>query len=121
MEKKFSKLKIFQIIGVVQGDYDDRIHRIKRKPVFYLRSLAILLLTNGVLIKIIVSSLFIDQDHPSQFFLASWFNFLKQDGYQSARFYVGLAGEYRTLLTKVCLLIIVILINESTKLGMVIC
>lgn len=89
-EKKFSKLRIYQIIGVVQGDYDDRIHGIRRKPIFYLRSLAVFLLTNIVVLKIMASSIFIDQNDPIQFFLASWFNFLKPDGFHSARFYVGI-------------------------------
>ena len=93
MEKKFSKIKIFQQIGFVQGNYDDDLHRIRRQPVFYLRSLTACLLIVFVGIKIAVSSLFIDQESPVQFFIASWFNYLKPDGYHSARFYVGLCGK----------------------------
>lgn len=95
MEKKFSKIQIYKYIGFVQGDYDDSLHRIRRKPINYFKSLAIYLLTISGGSKITVSSLFIDKEAPIQFFIGSWFNYLPQvsNVYQSARFYIGLSGK----------------------------
>lgn len=98
MEKKFSKIKIYQLVGFVQGDYDERLHRIRRKPVFYLRSLVIFFLTTSVGAKIGVSCLLIDPDDRSQFFIGNWFNYLKANGTHSARFYIGLSGRWSILI-----------------------
>ena len=86
--KKLEKIKIFQFIGFVQGEYDNDDKKIRKRPINYIKSFFVFISTLLLPFKLFLS-IFFDRHDTAQLYIGSWFNYLQNE----IRFYMGLSGK----------------------------